>query len=156
MTGPIKAIAGGYRHALNVTGRATRSEYWWFWGFTMVVGLLIFLFLTDETATPTTIVSLIGLAAIGIPQSTCLVRRMIDAGQHRLWAAPWAFSIIVPAILNVLGVEDALIESGIIDGGLAGVEEVSWYGIASMIVMAAAIPGLIFCFWPSAAPAPAE
>lgn len=39
---PIQAILSGFRNYANFDGRASRSEYWWFYGFFVALLLAIF------------------------------------------------------------------------------------------------------------------
>jgi uncharacterized membrane protein YhaH (DUF805 family) len=37
--GPAEAIRTGFARSLQFSGRASRSEFWWFWLFSLLVGL---------------------------------------------------------------------------------------------------------------------
>ncbi len=72
-------------------GRASRSEYWFFqlWQVIIVIGGFIFISLFGNTSTAEVlmIIFLLTLFALVIPNVTCTVRRLHDTGRsaHYLW-----------------------------------------------------------------------
>lgn len=71
----VVAIQSGFRNYVNFKGRATRSEYWWWALFTLVIEAASFIFagLGD----------LISLAVLA-PSIAVAIRRMHDT-DHRGW-----------------------------------------------------------------------
>ncbi len=68
----------------NFQGRASRSEYWWFFLFCFIVGAVIStLFFWSETME--TIVSGIFSLALILPSLGLAVRRMHDTGRSGWW-----------------------------------------------------------------------
>lgn len=68
----------------NFQGRASRSEYWWFFLFCFIVGAVISgLFFWSETAE--TIVRGIFSLALILPSLGLAVRRMHDTGRSGWW-----------------------------------------------------------------------
>ena len=83
---PIQAILSGFRNYANFDGRASRSEYWWFYGF--FVALLIAIFVASIAWYPA-LFSLWGLyiAAMLLPLLAVTVRRLHDVDRPGTWAA---------------------------------------------------------------------
>ena len=71
----VAAVQSGFRNYVNFKGRATRSEYWWWALFTLVIEAASFIFagLGD----------LISLAVLA-PSIAVAIRRMHDT-DHRGW-----------------------------------------------------------------------
>jgi uncharacterized membrane protein YhaH (DUF805 family) len=81
------AIASGFRHYSNFTGNASRSEFWWFQLFLVLVGTGI-----NSVAEG---LSVVWLLAIIVPYLAIGVRRLQDAGLN------WAFLLL--GLVPVLG-----------------------------------------------------
>ena len=83
---PIQAILSGFRNYANFEGRASRSEYWWFYGFFVV--WLIAIFVVSVGWYPA-LFSLWGLyiAAMLLPLLAVTVRRLHDVDRPGTWAA---------------------------------------------------------------------
>ena len=71
----VAAVQSGFRNYVNFKGRATRSEYWWWALFTLVIQAASFIFagLGD----------LLSLAVL-VPSIAVAIRRMHDTN-HRGW-----------------------------------------------------------------------
>jgi uncharacterized membrane protein YhaH (DUF805 family) len=71
----VAAIQSGFRNYVKFKGRATRSEYWWWTLFTLVIQAASFIFagLGD----------LLSLAVL-VPSIAVAIRRMHDTN-HRGW-----------------------------------------------------------------------
>ncbi len=82
---PIQAILSGFRNYLNLDGRATRSEYWWFYGFFVVV--LIALFIVSVAWSPA-LFPLWGVYLVAMlpPLWAVTVRRLHDLDRPGTWA----------------------------------------------------------------------
>jgi uncharacterized membrane protein YhaH (DUF805 family) len=93
------AIGAGYRNIFNLTGRATRSAYWFFLWFLLVfvalIGVGVTLHQFGHNATPDRLVHFVikcgalGFALLffitGVSLLSLEVRRVRDAGQSGLW-----------------------------------------------------------------------
>ena len=77
-------------------GRASRSEYWWFVLFTIIVNFIATAFPSDITPNPT---SIIVSLAIFLPSLGVIVRRLHDLGKSG-W---WILLAIIP-IVNLIGI----------------------------------------------------
>ena len=73
-TEAVKSCLTGY---VNFGGRASRSEYWWFQLFWILLGLVLWP-LGDFVG------GLVGLALL-LPSIAVLVRRLNDSGKTGLW-----------------------------------------------------------------------
>ena len=82
---PIQAILSGFRNYANFDGRASRSEYWWFYGF--FVALLLAIFVASVAWMPA-LFSLWGvyIAAMVLPLLAVTVRRLHDVDRPGRWA----------------------------------------------------------------------
>lgn len=108
--GPIKAVTTSYARMFNLTGRATRSEYWWFMLFQIIASALIGVAMVyyvmslgaqlDENSDPAQLLPYGGLISLGwfvlftIPATTSLVRRLHDS-DHSGW---WYWIVLVPIV----------------------------------------------------------
>ena len=86
---------------VDFSGRASRSEYWWFYLFTGLVSLGLGLLVGSLGDTPAAL--LLGLLPIGliIPGLATLIRRMHDSGRSGWW--------LLTALIPVLGVISLLV-----------------------------------------------
>lgn len=86
----VKAIQQNY---CNFSGRASRSEFWWFYLFCIVIGWVINLvFMSSETANY--IVSGVFSLALLLPNLGLAVRRLHDIGKSG-W---WLFLAFIPVV----------------------------------------------------------
>lgn len=81
------AVKTCFNKYIDFTGRASRSEYWWFALFCVVVNVIVALFNIDVLST---IVSL----ALILPSLAVLVRRLHDDDKSG-W---WALLLLIPVI----------------------------------------------------------
>ena len=83
---PIQAILSAFRNYANFDGRASRSEYWWFYGF--FVALLVAIFVVSVAWMPA-LFSLWGIyiAVMLLPLWAVTVRRLHDVDRPGKWAA---------------------------------------------------------------------
>ena len=96
-----EAIGAGFRNYFKFTGRASRSEYWWFYLFT-VIGTVIAI-LVDRAITPGYSAYDIGSAEflwhliIIIPSLSVSVRRLHDVNRSGWWSllALTGFGVLV-------------------------------------------------------------
>lgn len=66
------------------SGRASRSEYWWFALFSMIVGGLVTLLCNPETTAGQTVSSLVSLVLL-LPSLGLVWRRLHDTGRSGWW-----------------------------------------------------------------------
>ena len=84
MMEPIAAIKKCLKKFFDFTGRARRSEYWWFILFALIISW-IFSFLGNLHSVFTYIGLLVGLVLF-IPQLAAMTRRLHDTGRSGWWA----------------------------------------------------------------------
>ncbi len=74
---PIRAILSGFRNYANFEGRASRSEYWWFYGF--FVAFLVGIFVASLVWSPTLLsVWVAYMVVMAPPLFAVTVRRLHD------------------------------------------------------------------------------
>ncbi|WP_299921179.1 DUF805 domain-containing protein [uncultured Pelagimonas sp.] len=109
MIGPHTALENYIFKAFNISGRATRAEYWW-------VALIMFVFMaiaavldiyTITTAhvtnyNPLAYLTPVLLLLTFIPNTTILIRRLHDAGRSGMWYFVNSIPIVGPIWLLVL------------------------------------------------------
>ena len=82
---PVRAILSGFRNYLNFDGRATRSEYWWFYGFfvTLLIGIFV-----ASLAWNAALFTLWGVYLVLMlpPLMAVTVRRLHDLDRPGTWA----------------------------------------------------------------------
>ena len=90
-----EAVKSGFDNLTNLEGRATRSEFWWFWAAIAVPGIILSSVFSSFVPF---LGALIGLAATGLALSAA-VRRLHDSGRPGLWLLPF---VIVTALLTLV------------------------------------------------------
>lgn len=86
----IRAIKDNY---CNFNGRSSRSEYWWYCLFTVILGVIIaWIFSSSQTAYAT-VGGIVNLALL-LPSLGLCVRRLHDVGKSG-W---WIFLVLIPVI----------------------------------------------------------
>ena len=74
---PVQAILSAFRNYANFEGRATRSEYWWFYGFFVV--LLVALFVATLAWSPALLSVWVAYLVVMVPPLCAVtVRRLHD------------------------------------------------------------------------------
>ncbi len=100
--GPLAATRSVFRNYATMSGRASRSEYWW-WALVqgLVVVTLFAIVASDPDASAPSMSALIAGVALGIfalatfvPNITVMVRRLHDTGR----SGAWYFITFVPVI----------------------------------------------------------
>lgn len=94
-----EAIKSGFNKYCCFTGRASRSEYWWWVLFTFILGLIVGVVFGDGTAG--TIISGLMSLALLLPGLGLAVRRLHDIGRSG-WAILLALIPIVGAIILII------------------------------------------------------
>lgn len=89
--GMLNAIRRAYSHYFTLQGRATRSEYWWFWLYQCLayifiasVCVAVSVAFQDNEGLSFVLVGIFGLFHI-IPNFTILVRRLHDSSKSGWW-----------------------------------------------------------------------
>ena len=96
--GFVEAVLEGIEKTLTYSGRASRSEYWYYILFMILANVLIGFFgFADAGAPPNTMVSLIYFILI-IPGFAVTARRLHDIGKSG-W---WQLSFIIPILGTIL------------------------------------------------------
>ena len=93
-----EAVKSGFHNLTNFKGRATRSEFWWFWAVIAVPA--IFLNMIFASLVPF-VGWLIGLVATVLTLSAA-VRRLHDSGRPGIWMAPFVAVNTLVALLALL------------------------------------------------------
>ena len=117
---PIDAIKSVFTNYANFKGVAARSEYWWWYLFSTVVGGVLNA-MTGDTENPNMFVSLLvivwGLGTL-VPGLAVIVRRFHDAGFSGKWLLLWilplvvtigSIPVVVQAYMNAYSIEDFLL-----------------------------------------------
>ncbi len=93
-----QAISSGFKNYAVFSGRATRSAFWWFYLFTIIVGIAISVI---ESAMGSSgiagglgIISFIWFLGVFLPTLGLVIRRLHDA-DHSGW---WWFIGLVPLV----------------------------------------------------------
>lgn len=106
-----KSISSCYRNYFNIKGKASRSEYWWFQLYGFILGLIIaaiylpFMLSAlknqdqELVIVPQIVLTLLSFLLYSIPNFTCMIRRLADAGISR-WAS---LILFVPAVVYFIG-----------------------------------------------------
>ena len=101
----FEAIISGFRNYVGVSGRAVRSQYW-YWDLFVVI-VLVPLGIIDETLYPGaqmglfSYVNMIVVAALILPSIAIGVRRLHDIDQTGWWAL-LALTVVGAVVLLVL------------------------------------------------------
>ena len=75
-----EAIQTCFSKIITVDGRARRSEFWYFWLFTVIIGVVLSLFFKEDS----TIVGLVNII-IYITTFSVSIRRLHDTGRSGWW-----------------------------------------------------------------------
>lgn len=96
--GPAHAIATGFARSLRFSGRASRSEFWWFALVWLPIAYTICaIFLPDRSTLDAIMFAFFLRVAFCFPLATALVRRGNDAGLDEYWPAA-GFSLALFAV----------------------------------------------------------
>ena len=85
----IEAIKSVYKKTFECSGRASRSEYWYFVLFSFLVGIPLNLLVALNSET-VLVINLIYVAAVGLPAISVTSRRFQDAG-----IPPFVFGLLI-------------------------------------------------------------
>lgn len=106
---PLDAVKSVYTNYVNFQGRARRSEYWWFYLFYLVVGII--LVSTEASMSGTMVLYTIFVLATFIPALAVTVRRLHDTSRSGWWILIAFVPIIGGIWLLVLLVLDSHAEN---------------------------------------------
>ena len=98
LMGPVEAFTTAWRKSFAYSGKANRSEYWWFYLIDFVVNIIVVVGLNSSSSNPILffIFSLGWLYAVAsiFPSLSITVRRLRDIGKR--WT--WIFINLIPLI----------------------------------------------------------
>ncbi|MEY3072679.1 MAG: hypothetical protein RLZZ353_875 [Actinomycetota bacterium] len=97
--GPVDAIRSGFQRAVDLRGRSTRPEYWWWSLMTYVITLLV----GDRPST----LEALALLALFVPSLAVTFRRLHDTDRSA-WNLLW---VLVP-VLGVIALLVFLVQRG--------------------------------------------
>lgn len=75
-----EAIQTCFSKIITIDGRASRSEYWYFWLFTAIIGAVFNFFFKENSTIPMIISSILSLCTL-----TVSIRRLHDTGRSGWW-----------------------------------------------------------------------
>ena len=90
-----EAVKSGFDNLTNFEGRATRSEFWWFWAAIAVPSIILNVIFVGFIPF---VGWLIGLAATVLTLSAA-VRRLHDSGRPGMWMVPF---FVVTTLITLL------------------------------------------------------
>lgn len=91
----MTAVKHVFNNFANFQGRARRSEYWWFYLFTIICNVVASII---DGAIGMPIVSIVVLLGLLIPGLAVTIRRMHDTGRSG-W---WIFIVLIPLVGIIL------------------------------------------------------
>ncbi|OAN76557.1 hypothetical protein A8B78_03515 [Jannaschia sp. EhC01] len=91
----MTAVKHVFANYANFSGRARRSEFWWFYLFTIICNVVA---TTIDGAIGMPIVSIVVMLGLLIPGLAVAIRRMHDTGRSG-W---WIFIILIPLVGIIL------------------------------------------------------
>ena len=137
----LAAIQSGFRNYVKFRGRASRSEYWWFFLFTVLLQ-------TVTSSIDENLGNLAGLVVF-LPGLAVQVRRLHDTGRSGWWVGAFYASIGVLIVSVVTLIIDAAIDFEDFDNSDFFGENVSggsaaFLGLASIGVLVLFIVNIVF------------
>lgn len=101
MYGFPEAISRAFSNYVNFSGRAARSEYWWWVLFVMLVNLLTGFIDNELIGGQAAIFSLVALLVLLLPGLAVTVRRLHDIGRTGWWLLILLVPFIGPVVMLV-------------------------------------------------------
>lgn len=137
----LAAIQSGFRNYVKFRGRASRSEYWWFFLFTVLLQ-------TVTSSIDENLGNLAGLVVF-LPGLAVQVRRLHDTGRSGWWVGAFYASIGVLIVAVVTLIIDAAIDFDELTGGDFLGDNVSggsaaFLGIAAIGVLVLFVVNVVF------------
>ena len=109
--GFVEAVQSCFRQYVGFTGRARRSEYWWFvlFGFlvSIVTGLLDTMLGTMDDDTKIGVIGTIASLALLLPSIAVAIRRLHDTSRTGWWILIGLIPVVGWIILIVFYVQDS-------------------------------------------------
>lgn len=140
-----EAVKNVLSNLTNVSGRARRSEYWWYaLATTVVSGILSQIF--SSMPLVNTIISII----ISLSMVAVAVRRVHDSGKNAIWVyIDYIFSIILLVYLYASGFYDMASAINPNPNDIIGVVTNPVFGVSTLISLITGIVVFIFCLFDS-------
>jgi uncharacterized membrane protein YhaH (DUF805 family) len=142
----VAAIQSGFRNYAKFRGRATRSEYWWFFLFTVLAQSV-------ASSIDENFGNIVGLAVF-LPGLAVHVRRIHDTGRSGWWVSALYGSIAAVIVAVVVLIIDAAIDfSDFSDGTFANDDffgenvsggSIAFVGLASLVTLAMLVVNIVF------------
>ncbi|NCZ68523.1 MAG: DUF805 domain-containing protein [Acidimicrobiia bacterium] len=142
----VDAIKSGFRNYAKFRGRAGRSEYWWFFLFT-VLAQTVASSISDDFG------NLVGLAVF-LPGLAVQVRRFHDTGRSGWWVGAFYGSIGVVIVSVVVLIVDAALDFDDFANGTFASDDffgdnvsagsVAFVGIATLAALALLVINFVF------------
>ena len=134
--GFIQAIKSVYSNYANFSGRASRSEFWYFFLFSFIISFIMNFIEGFFNSTIPNVdnnfviftnpvihfgITILLFFTIGIPSAAVSCRRLYDVNKERYWLSPYIISVLLSIVLDAVslmsGVLPMLAESlGIVLG----------------------------------------
>ncbi|MEU1395649.1 DUF805 domain-containing protein [Micromonospora zamorensis] len=108
----IAAVKSVFSQYVGFTGRARRSEYWWFALFAVIVGIVAAILdsalgLTFENGSTTGFIGLVVNLALLLPTLAVAVRRLHDTDRTGWWVLIGLVPLVGAIVLIVFFVSDS-------------------------------------------------
>ena len=142
----VNAVKSGFRNYAKFRGRAGRSEYWWFFLFTLLAQGV-------ASSISENFGNLIGLALF-LPGLAVQIRRLHDTGRSGWWVGAFYGSIGVLIVSVVVLILDAALDfQEFADGRFASDDffgnnvsaaSVAFVGIATLVAFALLVMNIVF------------
>lgn len=100
-----EAVKSGFNKYCCFTGRASRSEYWWWILFSFIVGVIVGAIFGDSTfgRVFSTLVSL----CLFLPGLGLSVRRLHDIGKSGWWVLIYFIPVVGVVLFIIWGIKDS-------------------------------------------------
>jgi len=145
------AVSSGFRQYAKLSGRASRSEYWWWGVFAVLVGIIAaiagaVLSVTTGSRLPDEIIHGASTLALLLPNIAISVRRLHDLNRSGWWLSA---SFILIFFILALGVPVGIRMAENYHGGLSLTDGLPLAGfvVIAALVMAEGVVSLLLVFW---------
>ncbi len=98
---PFDCYLEGWRRCFNSSGRSTRSEYWWFTFFSLIVSFLLIGVDVFIAKNEVALIYLFYSILAFMPTITVFIRRLHDTGRSGWWFWLQVIPIIGPIIVLI-------------------------------------------------------
>jgi len=142
----VAAIQSGFRNYAKFRGRATRSEYWWFFLFTVLAQSV-------ASSIDENFGNIVGLAVF-LPGLAVHVRRIHDTGRSGWWVGALYGSIAAVIVAVVVLIIDAAIDFSEFSNGTFANDDffgenvsggsIAFVGLASLVTLAMLVVNIVF------------